>query len=95
MNIIEAIKSGKGFRLGGKGQLFMGIGPISMWSLTQSEILSDDWKIEETKISFTRTEFIQAISGIQITLWHRQGELCLDQDCLDTLAEKLGFPTES
>lgn len=63
MTLIEALKSGKNFRLGDHGcELSSTIAKHYKftYSLTQDEILSDDWQVIEPKVTITREQLMKA-----------------------------------
>jgi hypothetical protein len=61
MNIIEAIKSGKRFKR--KGHALWSDGPkySVMVTMDWSDIVADDWEVEEKMIEITHSQFFEAI----------------------------------
>lgn len=57
MNIIEAVRSGKPFRRKGDGDHDWMVAPIE---LSATNILANDWEIQEPRITITKTQFFEA-----------------------------------
>jgi hypothetical protein len=73
MTLIAAIKSGRPFRRRGKHDRFsepFGPGIFSL-TVTQEDILADDWEIQEPEVRITRTQFWAAYSEAQCDLFAR------------------------
>ena len=60
MNLIEAIKSGKKFKREAWSR-FEKWDPY--YPVILSDVLADDWEIEEKKVEITRTQFFSAIAN--------------------------------
>jgi hypothetical protein len=57
MNIIEAIKSGKPYRRKNDLEFFT---PGDEYDFTYSEVLSEEWEVEQTPVTITREKFDDA-----------------------------------
>ena len=57
MNIIEAIKSGKPYRRKNDSQRFI---PGDEYDFAYSEVLADDWEVEEKSVTITREQLEEA-----------------------------------
>lgn len=82
MDLISAIRSGKRIRLG-KGDWIAGEG---FWNLTLSnkDILSDQWEIQEEKIALTAEQIRRAINKAWATPPHEGSKN-------DLVLKELGF----
>jgi hypothetical protein len=61
MNIIEAVKSGKRFRrTSWEGNVWFKTSDIVPWS--KSDILADDWEVEEKQVTITESQFEEALN---------------------------------
>jgi hypothetical protein len=81
VNLIEAIKSGKRYRRqaweNGNGQ-WRGPANFSQgWHEpvceTLCDFVADDWEIQETSVTITRTQFLEAFREALIGVEHRHG----------------------
>lgn len=89
MNIIEAIKSGKRFRRSNQLKDWYQASNTyandrSISNLLQSDILADDWEIEEEKIEITKAQLKVAVN---YALIHMTGLRPIHE----TIAKELGF----
>ena len=61
MNIIDAIKSGKPFRRSGTAFWLI---KEDILNHSNEDVLADDWEIEESIVTFTKTQFYNAIADV-------------------------------
>jgi len=84
VNIIDAVKSGKPFKLGLDDGSFSNRDD-RRFSLNREQILSDDWEIEEKKIEITEVQLEKAvINGVR----RSDGNPMID---LPLIKKELGF----
>ena len=78
MNIIEVFKSGKRFRrTSWEGNVWFKTSDIVPWS--KSDILADDWEVEEIQVTITSKEFEAA--------WQRAMQKSNTLECLVKILE--------
>lgn len=90
MNIIEAVQSGKMFRRKHSSQWYApfdpAINPPQMLAFYHSDLLLDDWEVEEEKIEVTKRQLKHVFENTAFSLF--------DDDktkAFDYFAKKLGF----
>lgn len=103
MNLIEAIKSGRKFRCksstGDFGKFWWRasaergfeaqdspLGRVDR-SLTVSEVVADDWEVEEAAVTITREQFWDAVERTSLECGNKAKEFDLE-----ALARNLGLP---
>ena len=59
MNILEALKSGKSVRRGNSGDFV----PAYLAPYTVTDILAEDWEVEEEKVEITKQQVEEASSA--------------------------------
>lgn len=86
MNLIEAVKSGKRFKLPST----VWIGPQISFNVTKDMVLSDLWEIEEEKKCFTESEIRAVLRHTYENRWSGL-EPCFTDDAINFIMKKLGF----
>ena len=96
MNFLDAIRTGKKVRRSGEISYF-DLDPHLADGLTRSELLAEDWEVEERTIELTRTQFLEMFRegipmrgfldgpGAHWTHFSHQ----IDPEILEAMADKL------
>ena len=98
MNLIEAIKSGKRFKRKAYSK-FHKCDDTCSEGFTRTEVLADDWEIENEKIEITKDQLKNAIHKSlsndtkdgHLVLLAAGGKLTFDDWVFERLFEELGF----
>lgn len=93
MNLIEAIKSGKRFKLK-RDREWHTQGQVLQIHEARSDLICDNWEIEEEKIEITRSQLQEAFNKCSFQIHDLSGGFPNYSCRIDLLAKELGF-TES
>lgn len=89
MNLIEAMKSGKRYRRKGETDWYDATDYYQELVFLTTQILADDWEVEEVRVSITRAVFFRAyadaLKETGTTDTYHMGEV------VHYLAERLGL----
>ena len=73
MTLIEALKSGKSFRLKGDVDYMH---TNMLLSFSYSDVLSEDWEIKEPSITITKSEFLHKLADSMKEGFYASGYMC-------------------
>lgn len=99
MTIIEAIKSGKRFKRKNDpigfskfSDFFMSCGPMNgHFAFRESDLLADDWEIEEKKVEVTRDKFLAIVNRLHSNAADGSFAFSVSDYALKILLKELGL----